>query len=456
MNLQHIPRKKIVLIIGDVIAITSPIILVANFDGLAFEPNQSWFRTGMILFVYLACFYLADLHNLEKGVTHSAYVYRFLSTSVVAAGGSVIVVFLALDVELENRVFVLETTLILFSTLLWRLFLDVVFKKYFARKTTVAIVGSGKEAKAIYKSIEYNSMVEFVGFIEEDLDRRINIHRHLKTLGGTEILDEIAARGVVDKIVLAMTNTKGPDFFRRVLNCKMKGIDVLDASTFYEQMRGKIQVEHVTDSWLVRSPILGVRKSIYNCKIKGLIGVLLSISILLICLPLIVLTFIAIKLDSRGPAFYRQRRVGLNGGGFWLYKFRSMTVDAEHDGAVWAVKQDSRVTRVGKIIRKLRIDEIPQMWNVLKGDMNFFGPRPERPEFVEVLKREISYYDMRHIVKPGITGWAQVNYPYGASVSDALEKLKYDLFYIKNVSLSLDLHILLRTVRTVLFGIGAR
>ena len=190
--------------------------------------------------------------------------------------------------------------------------------------------------------------------------------------------------------------------------------------------------------------------------IKGIIDSCLSLLSLLISVPIIIATAIAIKLDSNGPILYRQKRVGHNGKIFELIKFRSMSVDAEKDGAEWAQENDKRVTRVGKFIRRWRIDEIPQMWNVLKGEMSFIGPRPERLEFVEILQRETPSYALRHSVRPGITGWAQVNYPYGASKEDALEKLQYDLFYIKNLSIFLDMHILLKTIKIVLFGKGAR
>ena len=183
---------------------------------------------------------------------------------------------------------------------------------------------------------------------------------------------------------------------------------------------------------------------------------LLAVIGVVITLPIVILTAALIKLESKGPVFYKQKRVGHDGIIFSLVKFRSMIADAENNGAVWTQQDDSRVTRVGKIIRNFRIDEIPQIWNVLKGDMSFVGPRPERPEFVDFLQKDIPYYMLRHSVKPGITGWAQVNYQYGDSPDDAREKLQYDLYYVKNQSFILDLHIMLSTVQVILFGIGAR
>jgi exopolysaccharide biosynthesis polyprenyl glycosylphosphotransferase len=205
------------------------------------------------------------------------------------------------------------------------------------------------------------------------------------------------------------------------------------------------------------TPLEGARQSLYATHIKRIMDIILSSIGLVTASPIIVLTALAIKLDSKGSVLYKQKRIGLNETEFELLKFRSMSVDAEADEQpVWAKENDPRTTRVGRIIRKTRIDEIPQMWNVLKGEMSFIGPRPERPEFVGKLEEDIPYYFFRHAVKPGITGWAQINYRYGASREDAAEKLQYDLFYIKNLSAFLDLRILMKTVEVVLFGKGAR
>jgi exopolysaccharide biosynthesis polyprenyl glycosylphosphotransferase len=213
---------------------------------------------------------------------------------------------------------------------------------------------------------------------------------------------------------------------------------------------------HLTEGRVAFTPFQGMKRNIYMSGIKGLIDKASSLLGLAASLPLMAVTAAAIRADSKGPVLYRQKRVGMNGGEFELLKFRSMRVDAESCGPRWAQQDDPRVTRVGRFIRKARIDEIPQLWNVLKGDMSLIGPRPERPEFVRLLNEEIPFYHLRHSVRPGITGWAQVNYRYGASKEDALEKLQYDLFYIKNLSAAIDLHILMRTVRVVLFGTGAR
>jgi exopolysaccharide biosynthesis polyprenyl glycosylphosphotransferase len=199
-----------------------------------------------------------------------------------------------------------------------------------------------------------------------------------------------------------------------------------------------------------------VKKDIYNINLKNIMDKTMAIIGFLITIPLMILTAICIKMESEGPVIYSQSRVGLDERPFILHKFRSMYLNAETNGAVWAKENDPRITRVGKIIRFLRIDELPQLWNVLKGEMSFVGPRPERLEFVRNLEKEIPYYMLRHNVKPGITGWAQVNYNYGASIKDALEKLQFDLYYVKNRGFLLDVYIMVRTLRVILFGIGSR
>jgi sugar transferase (PEP-CTERM system associated) len=240
-----------------------------------------------------------------------------------------------------------------------------------------------------------------------------------------------------------------------LLECKMRGISVVDDLTFWEREAGLIDATKVGPEWLAFSS--GFVFNHHRRLLKRAIDLAISAAFLTLVLPLCLLVALAIKLESPGPVFYRQERVGLNGRVFKLWKFRSMRTDAEKDGVPrWAASADDRVTRIGHFIRKVRIDEIPQVINVLAGDMSFIGPRPERPFFVEQLREQLPNYDLRHRVRPGITGWAQVNYPYGASIEDAKRKLSYDLFYLKKNDMLLDLAILMQTVRVVLFAHGAR
>lgn len=266
-----------------------------------------------------------------------------------------------------------------------------------------------------------------------------------------ELLDT-ARQHKVSVIVVALSERRGVLPLQEMMRCKLNGIEVVDAPTFYEILQGKLMLEEMNPSWIIFST--GFRRTRLVDVYKRSIDVLLSVVGLMLTAPFFPFVALAIKLDSPGPLFFKQVRVGAGEKDFVLFKFRSMRQDAERNGAVWAVKNDSRITRIGGFLRNSRIDEIPQLYNVLKGDMSFIGPRPERPEFVEGLKKDIYYYSKRHSIKPGITGWAQVRYPYGATVEDAIEKLRYDLYYIKNLSFLLDIQIIFETVKVVLFGRG--
>lgn len=324
-------------------------------------------------------------------------------------------------------------------------------------KKRIIVLGTGKKASTITQLRRKADQVGFniVGFVhirgEDDViekNKIININSSLQ---------EFAAERDIDEIVLAVDDRRKGFPMRELLDCKISGFDIVDVQTFFERETGKIRVDLLHPSWLVFSD--GFKQSAFRDYTKRGFDMLVSTLLLLITWPLIVLAALAIITESgfSAPILFRQVRVGEGGKPFQVLKFRSMKVDAEKNGkAVWASKNDSRVTKVGAFIRKVRIDELPQIFNVLRGDMSFVGPRPERPEFVVELSDRIPYYDERHYMKPGITGWAQLCYPYGSSERDALEKLQYDLYYVKNYSLFLDFLILLRTAEVVLFGKGAR
>ncbi|HWI41385.1 MAG TPA: TIGR03013 family XrtA/PEP-CTERM system glycosyltransferase, partial [Verrucomicrobiae bacterium] len=268
-------------------------------------------------------------------------------------------------------------------------------------------------------------------------------------------LMDTVRREKAEHIVVSLSERRGVFPIHDVMKCRLSGVDVMDAPTFYEQVTGKLWVENLTPSSFIFST--GFRIGWLSRRCKRAIDVAASTAGLLFISPFLPLVALLIKLDSRGPALFSQERVGEGEKRFMLYKFRTMRTDAEAaSGAVWATENDPRVTRLGRFLRKSRIDEIPQLFNVIRGDMSLVGPRPERPEFVEKLKEVVPYYSERHFVKPGVTGWAQVRYPYGASVEDALEKLRYDLYYIKNFSLLFDLMILADTIKVVLFRRGGR
>ena len=319
----------------------------------------------------------------------------------------------------------------------------------------VLVLGAGKGADQFSQLRRKVDQLGFqvVGYVKMPGDSDVVSEDLIVTL--EEPLLEYVEENDIHEIVVALEDRRKSLLVDDLLDCKMSGIDVVDVLTFFERQTGKIRLDLLKPSWLIFSD--GFRHGFLRPFLKRSFDVMASLFILSLAWPFIVGAAFGIWLESgfKGPIFYRQVRVGQNWRLFQVLKFRSMRVDAEKDGvARWAQKNDSRITRVGKFLRRTRIDELPQILNVLKGDMSFVGPRPERPEFVEQLAETIPYYAERHRVKPGITGWAQVRYPYGASEQDALEKLQYDLYYVKNYSLFLDLLILFQTAEVVLWGEG--
>jgi sugar transferase (PEP-CTERM system associated) len=299
--------------------------------------------------------------------------------------------------------------------------------------------------------------INLVGFLEArrgDSGPSRQVFGH-PVIGAAEDLEKLALEHRVARIVVAMEDRRGKMPVRELVRLRVQGVRVEDAHSTMSSLSGRIWLESIHPSWFVFSD--GFRRSRVTLAVKRALDLTFGIMGLVISLPVMALVALAVKLDSRGPALFRQARVGLGGKCFDVLKFRSMRVDAEQaNGAQWASPDDPRTTRIGKFIRKFRLDELPQFINVIRGEMSFVGPRPERPVFVEQLRKDISYYDERHSVRPGITGWAQVQYPYGATVEDAFRKLEYDLFYLKNMSIFFDCAIVLQTIRTVLTGKGGR
>jgi sugar transferase (PEP-CTERM system associated) len=297
--------------------------------------------------------------------------------------------------------------------------------------------------------------VDIVGFIDPDPSKVGMPVINPGVIGTIEDIPAIVRARGVDRVVVSLSDARGKLPMDKLLEMKLDGVSFDHLASVYEQYTGKIAVDNLRPSWLIFSE--GFKKSRVQVALKRLLDLVAGLIGLIVAAPVMVLTAIAVKLSSPGPILYHQSRVGLRGRVFTVHKFRSMRQDAEQDtGAVWARANDARVTWVGRFLRRTRLDELPQLWNVLIGDMSIVGPRPERPEFVSSLTRQIPFYGQRHIVRPGLTGWAQVRYTYGASVEDAMEKLQYDLFYIKNMSVALDLFVLAKTVKTVLTGSGAQ
>ncbi|HXM69176.1 MAG TPA: TIGR03013 family XrtA/PEP-CTERM system glycosyltransferase, partial [Candidatus Acidoferrum sp.] len=337
-----------------------------------------------------------------------------------------------------------------FTLLCWRGAYFWMVKQPFFRER-VYVLGTGERAQRLVTGLRERSalgieVVGWTGDLKGELTRD-SVASHLLGLAKE-------AKGV-HRVIVAMPNRRGTLPVEELLDLRLGGVKVEEATSWLEKITGRIEVEQLYPSWLIFAE--GFRFSSLFRLFRRALNFSVALIGLILSLPLLPFIVLAVKLDSSGPVLYRQQRVGRGGETFYCYKFRTMRVDAEADtGATWATDDDPRITRVGKFLRSSRLDEIPQLWCVLKGDMHFVGPRPERPEFVQWLSKEIPYYGVRHVVRPGITGWAQVQYKYGNTLADAREKLQYDLFYIKNASLGLDLLIMFQTVKIVLLGRGAQ
>lgn len=329
-------------------------------------------------------------------------------------------------------------------------------------KRNVLVLGAGKRAKRIEQSVfrpDFHGNISIVGFLPSGPEEPHIDEEHI--LKDSRSLAQLADLYEIDEIVVALDSRRQSDigYFpqEQLLHCKMNGISVLEAMSFYERELQCVELSELRMSWMIYSD--GFKFNILRDILKRLFDIIVSLTLVILVWPLMLVTALLIKMEDgiTADVLYRQTRVGERGKTFKLLKFRSMVEDAEKAGeAKWAEQNDSRVTRVGKIIRDIRLDELPQIYNVLRGEMSFIGPRPERPEFVDAFNEQIPFYDSRHAVRPGLMGWAQLCYPYGASAEDAEQKLRYDLYYVKNHSLLLDLRILIQTIEVVLIGKGVR
>ncbi|MFZ7111308.1 MAG: TIGR03013 family XrtA/PEP-CTERM system glycosyltransferase [Desulfatiglandales bacterium] len=459
---QYLSLRKVIFIFGEGLLIYAAVSLAAyffmggavTFSGLL---GAFWMKILLVSMITQMSLYFNDLYEIKHTGNMVDLATRLIQSVGIASIVLAVVYFLWPEAIIGRWIFFLSIVFLLLFLVSWRfLYTLVITKRLFADKAIM--IGSGELAGDIMAEVQQRSDIGY--------DIRV-ILGHEKDKNGSSRFEDvpvhygfnelckIAETEQASHIIVAMDEKRGIMPYKQLLACKVKGMSVIDGESFYERITGKILVEKINPSWLIFSD--GFKKSKVKRIVKRVTGLMLAVLMICLVSPLILLVALAIKLDSRGPVFFSQERVGENGKVFVLYKFRSMRADAEKEsGPVWAEKEDIRTTRVGRIIRKLRIDELPQLWNVLKGDMSFVGPRPERPFFVETLSKKIPYYDERFTVKPGVTGWAQIKYPYGASEKDALEKLKYDLFYIKHLSIPMDLMVIFQTVKIVLLGRGSR
>jgi len=451
-------RYGFLLLLGDIL-LTLAATQISSL--IRFETGFNVFaeHTGATVFtilIYLISLYILDLYDLSH-LSLFEISSRIFGAVILASVFSTLVFYTLPHWRFGRGIFLLQLAFSWTGYLAWRLALkNSVFRR--AVRQPVIVIGAGETSRDVVDVLE-NSEISFqvLGFLDDVPCAPTPAFSKCRMLGTLDQLESVLADHPDALVILAKPEHRDPGLIQQMLHAKMRGMEVIDITVFYEQIAGRIPVDYLREEWLLCAEGFRLVSKRITQKIKRITDVALASLLMVLTAPLWALTIPAIVVESRGPVFYRQKRVGWKGKVFEILKFRSMVADAESVGRpVWASEDDPRVTRVGRVIRSLRIDELPQIINILKGDMSLIGPRPERPEFVADLERQIPYYGLRHSVPPGITGWAQVNYPYGASIEDTVRKLEYDLYYIKNMSFFLDLKICLLTVGVVLFGHGAR
>ncbi len=450
----YYPVRTLVLLLGEALIVWTSFLLGAVFvlredSYLVLNHEGGYLKILGVTVLVLLCSHWLDLYDTARLNTKGELYFRLLMVPGVLAFILAGVAYVRPDYLLgsgSSAVGLIILTVALFGWRLgfnWLVQLPILVER-------VYVLGTGERAQRLVQGLRQSpeigvEIASWTGKMEGAITRE-SVAAHLM---------EVVHKQKVHRVIVAMPDRRGTIPMQELLQLRMRGVKIEEATTWLEKMSGKIEVENLYPSWLVFGQ--GFRRSATFILVRRAVSIVISLIGLILTLPLIPLIILAIRLDSKGPVFYTQARVGKGGRVFNVVKFRTMRQDAEAaNGPQWAGDKDPRVTRVGKFLRASRLDEIPQLWCVLKGDMAFVGPRPERPEFVEWLSEEIPFYGVRHMVRPGLTGWAQVKYKYGSTVADAREKLQYDLFYIKNASIGLDLLILFQTIKTVLLRRGAQ
>jgi len=459
---QYYPIRNIFFVVGEGIFIFISVFIMSRVIlGDTFSTGGGWLSLKILLITVVcqSCLYYNDLYEFKVSRNFNELAIRLMEAVGFAAIFLAFIYILYPNIIIGPWIFSASIAAIILLIVSWRFVYKYIVDRGLFNVKIMLLGSSGLVAKIKQEILEredcgYTLVIELA---EPNGHRPPGSSARSDQIVGHrfEGLAHVAKTLGVKKVVAGFEEKRNVFPTEELLRCRVEGIDVIEGNSFYEMLTGKLGVEQINPSWLIFSG--GFEKSPIKRILKRSTDLILS-SAMLICLsPLVLFVAILVKLDSRGSVIFSQQRVGERNRIYQVYKFRSMVADAEKlSGPVWAQDDDPRITRVGRLIRKTRIDEIPQLWNVFKGEMSFVGPRPEREFFVKDLEKQIPYYGERFTVKPGVTGWAQINYQYGATVEDAIEKLNYDLFYIKNMSFWMDLMIVLRTIKIVLFGRGAR
>ena len=404
------------------------------FIGLVIINRGLGFRNAMIIVSALIAYYIANVYN----VATSKYKLKYMTTVIVING-------ILMTVTTFSKIFTFYEGIILFGIItIFQIAFRYIVIMGVVEKERVVFVGENDYTQDLLESVKKDGQYVFAASLN---------NTDIKALG-KEIVEMYKTKKF-DVLVDFTDKLLGdPKLTGKLLQYKLEGLQYYNYLEFYETYENKLPISHLSPKWFLENTGFEIYHNNFNLKAKRLLDLFFAMLIGIFAAPVIILAAIIVKLESKGPVFFIQERIGEGNRKFNIVKFRSMTTDAEKDGPQWASKNDNRVTKFGKIMRATRIDELPQLWNVLRGEMSFVGPRPEREFFIQQLEKEIPYYNLRHTVKPGLTGWAQVMYPYGASVEDAYRKLQYDLYYIKHHSIPFDVKVLLKTVTIVIFGKG--
>jgi sugar transferase (PEP-CTERM system associated) len=450
---RYVSTRSLTVFGAELLLIFGSVALASALQGG--PVSGSLWKIVLVTVICQLCLYYNDFYDLTLVHSNRELIVRLLQAVGAASIVLAALYFIVPALMIGDGIFVSALFVFLVGILGWRLLFNHL-SGTLKMQERILVVGTGETARKVARQIldQREFAYTIIGFIDEDASRIGERVVNPAIIGTPADIPGMVARHEIDRIIVGLADRRGKLPVEELLHAKMAGVRVEDATTTYERVTGKILIDDLRPSWLIFSD--GFRVSRATRWTKRGIDLILSFVMAMLSFPLMVLTAIAIRLESSGPVLYCQERVGENGRTFTLCKFRSMRTDAEQGGTpIWATDGDARITRVGRFIRKTRLDELPQLWNVVGGDMSFVGPRPERPFFVAELAKDIPFYQQRHAVKPGLTGWAQVKYRYGSSREDAMEKLRYDLYYIKHLSVFFDLTIVFDTVKVVLFRKGA-
>ena len=450
---RYVSTRSLTVFAGELLLIFGSVALAASFQDSADLGSSLW-KIALVTAICQLCLYYNDFYDLTLVHSNRELIVRLLQAVGAASILLAALYFVLPALMIGDGIFVSALFVFIVGILGWRLLFNQLVGSL-KLEERILVVGTSESARKVARQIlnQRDFAYRIIGFIDDDANRIGERIVNPAIVGTPDDIERLIARHQIDRIVVGLSDRRGKLPVEQLLRAKMAGVRVEDVTTTYERVTGKILLDDLRPSWLIFSE--GFRVSRVTRWMKRGIDLTLSIVMGIVAFPFMLATAVAIWLESGRPVLYRQERVGENGRTFTLCKFRSMRQDAENGTPIWAKDGDDRITGVGRFIRKTRLDELPQLWNVLRGDMSFVGPRPERPYFVAELAKQIPFYQQRHAVKPGITGWAQVKYRYGSSLEDAMEKLRYELYYIKHLSIFFDLTIVFDTVKVVLFRKGA-